>query len=67
MQTRMKAFMRIVREFRCTKIYKRAGRGNVEGGIVTTNPGELAILCPACPHVKINLPDDWDDAPDAYK
>lgn len=46
---------------------KRAGRGNIENGIFTTGPGELAIICPACPIVGVNLPHDWDSAPDEFK
>lgn len=40
---------------------KRGGRGNIENGLYTTAPGELAVLCPACPHPDINLPDNWED------
>ncbi|KAK0493265.1 hypothetical protein EDD18DRAFT_1310625 [Armillaria luteobubalina] len=29
------------------------------GGIEATQPGELALRCPACPHPRINLPDGW--------
>lgn len=67
LQSRLKAFMRIVREFRHTKINKRCGRGNVENGIFTTRDGELVIVCPACPLPDINLPHDWDSAPDDFK
>ncbi|KAK7045904.1 hypothetical protein VNI00_007335 [Paramarasmius palmivorus] len=40
---------------------KRGGRGNysiIE--VAETQPGELAIQCPACPRVGINIPSDWD-------
>lgn len=67
MQTRLKVFMRTVRQFRYIKTNKRAGRGNVKMGIFTTKPGELAIVCPACPRPGINLPTDWDTAPDEFK
>ncbi|PBK62771.1 hypothetical protein ARMSODRAFT_990401 [Armillaria solidipes] len=29
------------------------------GGIAVTQPGELALCCPACPHPHVNLPDGW--------
>ena len=54
--------MRAVREFQHIKLMKRAGRGNIEGGIATTSPTELALACPACPHPHINLPTNWDEA-----
>lgn len=41
---------------------KRAGRGHDPGGISTTPPGGLALLCPACPQPDINLPQGWEDA-----
>ncbi|KAJ7740989.1 hypothetical protein B0H14DRAFT_3515409 [Mycena olivaceomarginata] len=31
--------------------------------INATKPGEVALLCPACPHPGINLPPDWDKVP----
>jgi hypothetical protein len=38
---------------------KCGGRGNVENGMALTAPGELAIVCPACPIPGVNLPEDW--------
>jgi len=29
--------------------------------------GELAVLCPACPHPKINLPKNWDTCSEDMK
>jgi len=57
--------MRIIRQWRNLKGLKRGGRGHDEGGIDGTKPGELALLCPACPHPGINLPPDWNLAPAA--
>lgn len=28
--------------------------------------GELALICPACPHPGINIPDGWEDDPNRY-
>ncbi|KAK0444170.1 hypothetical protein EV421DRAFT_1903278 [Armillaria borealis] len=58
---------RMVRQFAHMKMMKRAGRGNVSDGIKTTAPGQLATLCPACPHPGINLPADWESAPLEFK
>ena len=42
-------------EYRHLLSAKRAGRGHdPAGGIEETQPGELAILCAACPHKGIN-------------
>ena len=38
---------------------KRGGRSYDETGVKGTSPGELAVLCPACPIPSINLPPDW--------
>ena len=63
MQDRYDEFMRIVRQWRNLKQLKRGGRGHEDSGIDGTKPGELALLCPACPHPGINLPPDWELAP----
>ena len=38
---------------------KRGGRSYDKAGIEGTSPGELAVLCPACPLPSINLPPNW--------
>ena len=53
--------MRMIREFRHLKLMKRHGRGNVEGGLVSTTRGDLATICPACPIPDVNLPENWKD------
>lgn len=53
----------MTRQFAHLKMMKRAGRGNVEDGIATTAPGELAISCPACPRDGVNLPPGWQSLP----
>jgi hypothetical protein len=42
---------------------KRGGRGHEDSGVKGTQPGALAVVCPACPHPGINLPNDWESAP----
>ena len=61
-QTRYKSLLRMNRQYGHLKMLKRGGRGAVPDGISTTKPGELAIPCPACPRVGVNLPDDWKSA-----
>ena len=55
--------MRIVHQWRNLKQLKCGGRAYEDGGILGTNPGELALLCPACPHPGVNLPPNWELAP----
>ncbi|KAG2097508.1 uncharacterized protein F5147DRAFT_777956 [Suillus discolor] len=33
---------------------------NLEDGNVTPCAGDLALICPTCPHPGINLPDNWE-------
>lgn len=45
--------------WRHIRMTKRGGRSYDDGGIDGTSPGELAILCPACPIPSVNLPPNW--------
>ncbi|KAG2746814.1 hypothetical protein P692DRAFT_20738788, partial [Suillus brevipes Sb2] len=60
---RYSAFMRMVRQWRNLKQLGRAGRGHDPAGVDATAEGELAVLCPACPHPGKNLPPDWEEKP----
>ncbi|KIP01466.1 hypothetical protein PHLGIDRAFT_80565, partial [Phlebiopsis gigantea 11061_1 CR5-6] len=62
---RRQTFMLIVREWRNLQALKRAGRCHDPAGVAGTKEGELAIPCRACPHPGVNLPDDWDTAPES--
>lgn len=42
---------------------KRAGRGYIPNGTKNIEDGALALLCPACPRVGFNIPDNWQDTP----
>lgn len=53
----------MVRMWRHLHLLKRGGRAHDPTGAQGTAPGELAVLCPACPHPNINLPPDWRSAP----
>ncbi|KII87536.1 hypothetical protein PLICRDRAFT_113331, partial [Plicaturopsis crispa FD-325 SS-3] len=60
---RYRAILRIIREWRNLKMLKRGGRGHDEAGVDGTQPGELAVVCPACPDAAVNLPEGWENAP----
>ena len=45
------------------KLLKWGGCGHAVDGVKGTEPGELAVLCPACPNPAFNLPKDWKKAP----
>ncbi|VDC02233.1 unnamed protein product [Peniophora sp. CBMAI 1063] len=52
---RYKEFTRITHEWRHIHQCKRAGRGHDRfGGIEETEAGDLAVLCPTCPHEGLN-------------
>ena len=53
----------MIRIWRHLHLLKRGGRGHSPGGAAGTAPGELAVLCPACPYPDINLPTDWKSVP----
>ncbi|KAJ7467369.1 hypothetical protein B0H11DRAFT_1732757 [Mycena galericulata] len=63
-QDRYHEFLRMTREWRNLQMLKRAGRGHAATGIAGTQPGECALLCPACPQPGKNLPPNWKDAPE---
>ncbi|KAJ7018432.1 hypothetical protein C8F04DRAFT_1277733 [Mycena alexandri] len=60
-------FLRMTREWRHIEMLKRAGRGHDPAGVEATQPGECALLCPACPQPGKNLPPGWEDAPKARR
>jgi hypothetical protein len=55
------------REWRHLKLLKRSGRGHKPAGVLSTEEGACAVLCPACPHPGKNLPSDWDKAPKYHR
>jgi hypothetical protein len=46
------------------KMLKQAGHGHDFGGVDATAEDKCALLCPACLHPGINLPDEWEKAPE---
>ncbi|KAI0038767.1 hypothetical protein FA95DRAFT_1476165, partial [Auriscalpium vulgare] len=61
---RLPSFMSMVRQYRHIKMLKRSARGHSVNGVGGTKPGECAVLCPACPQPGLNLPPDWESAPE---
>lgn len=59
LKDRYKAFLRAIRMWRHLRMLKRGGRAYDQTGVEGTSPGELAVLCPACPIPSINLPTNW--------
>lgn len=66
-QSRYECFMRMLREWRHLTMLKWSGRGHDPKGLDATVEGECAVLCPACPHPGKNLPDNWENAPQAKR
>ena len=61
-KSKYRLLLRILLQWRHLKMLKRAGRGHDESGARGTQEGELALVCPSCPHPGINIPDDWANA-----
>ena len=57
----------MLREWRHLRLLKRGGRAHAQTGVGGTSPGELAVLCPACPHPNINLPKNWTSVAKEFK
>jgi hypothetical protein len=55
----------MTRQWQHLMLLKRGGRAHDASNdrINTTKPGELALLCPACPQPGKNLPADWEHMP----
>ena len=64
---RYRALLRMSLQWRHLKMLKRGGRAHDPTGVAGTRDGELAVLCPSCPHPGINIPADWEDAPEEQK
>lgn len=64
-QPRAFTFGIMVREWRYYEAVRRAGIGHKIGTVSSIEPGELAVECPACPQCGRNLPEGWQDSPEA--
>ncbi|KAJ7209468.1 hypothetical protein GGX14DRAFT_364154 [Mycena pura] len=63
---RYRPFRRMSRQYNFLKRAKRAGRAHVNDGLLTTDPGALAVACWACPDPGRNLPSGWEDVDAQY-
>ncbi|KAF6740893.1 hypothetical protein DFP72DRAFT_996362 [Ephemerocybe angulata] len=62
---RYPSFLRMVHEWRHLRLLKRMKRGHDPiRSASETKEGECALLCPPCPHPKINMPEGWEDEPE---
>ncbi|KAL0562960.1 hypothetical protein V5O48_019118, partial [Marasmius crinis-equi] len=58
---------RVMRFWRFLKQLKRGGLGcQIGRSLDRLSPGELAVLCPACPRPEVNLPPDWETVVNSY-
>ena len=64
---RYRPLLRMAIQWRHLKLLKWAGRGHDPAKVDATEPGQLAIKCPSCPHRGINLPKDFENVPEAYR
>ena len=62
-QDRYKQLSHVMRIWRHLVSLKRAGRMHDPAGVVATQPGQLAVECPACPHPGKNIPEGWESTP----
>ncbi|KAJ8508653.1 hypothetical protein ONZ45_g9101 [Pleurotus djamor] len=53
------SFLRIIREWRHVLLLKRSGSTYGGRRVADVEPGELSVLCPACPHPGKNLPEGY--------
>jgi hypothetical protein len=59
-------FRRMSRIWRWIKHLKWAGFGNIDKKAKDVTPGQLAVFCPACPQVGVNIPENWKADPARY-
>lgn len=62
-QNRVQSLRQIIRQYRNLKMLSRAARFLKPGGADATSEGELAVVCPACPHAGVNIPSNFKQAP----
>lgn len=61
-QDRYAPFMCMVHEWRHLRQLQQAGRGHDPSGVIATQAGKLAVICPACSQPGRNLPEGWESA-----
>lgn len=63
LRTCYQPLMHMSLQWRHLKMLKWGGQAHDPAGMSTTAPGELAVLCPSCPWLGVNLLGGWDSAP----
>lgn len=66
-KSRYHALFRTIMQWRHLQMLKWAGIQHKTSGIAGIRPGQLAIRCPSCPHLEINLLDGWENIPDEMR
>ncbi|KAJ7020488.1 hypothetical protein C8F04DRAFT_1214081 [Mycena alexandri] len=64
---RYKQFGRMSRQWAFLKRLLHAGRGHCPNKIHGTRNGECAVMCWACPHDNINIPEGWRDVAPEFR
>ncbi|KAF9038742.1 hypothetical protein BJ165DRAFT_1352555, partial [Panaeolus papilionaceus] len=59
-------FLRMTHEWRHLHLLMRSGQGHDPMGAIAILEGAMALLCPACPHPGINMPDGWESSTKPY-
>jgi hypothetical protein len=59
-QKRYDELITVIKLYKHLHMLKRAGRGHDPAGVVSTQLGELAVECPACPLPGQNLRKGWE-------
>ena len=58
---------RMSMQWRHLKLLKWGGHCHDSAGVAATHAGGLAVLCPSCPRLGVNLLEDWEEAPVEFK
>ncbi|CAK5277177.1 unnamed protein product [Mycena citricolor] len=64
---RYKQLQRMARQWAFLLRVMRAGRGHDPCGVESTEPGECAVICWACPYEGRNLPENWKDVHPSFR
>ena len=64
---RYRALFQMSIQWRHLKLLKWGGRGHDQSSALGMKLGEMAVICPSCPHPGINLLEGWEDTPIAMQ
>ncbi|PPQ79259.1 hypothetical protein CVT24_007540 [Panaeolus cyanescens] len=63
-KSKYKPLIRMIQQWRHSKMMKYAGRALHPSGIKGAKPGDAALRCLSCARPGVNLPPNWRDAPE---